>query len=228
MDKRTAVGIFEGFRRKHRAFYDEVKRLHDSFPNQRGHDLGHSAHVSLVGITLADRSIRELVWLSAIPHSLDRVGGGENFESNVRNCLALVNGISNEDKEVVFDAIMKHGNLKDDNESEVLKTLKDADRIANLFLTFVIRAAQHRTNIPACEMKYLRTSNPLCPASDPASHSKPQAVFDDIRYCTTNWPRTMRTEKGKLLVESYAAELRRFMETAATQFEKIGMDQIEL
>lgn len=219
---------FEELRTKHRKFYNAVKRLHDSFTNQRGHDMYHNVHVAIYGLMVADEAIRELVWLAAIPHSLDRIAGDESFETNVRNCLRLVEGISATDLDTVFDAVMKHGRLNDESDSPVLVALKDADRLANLQLTLVIRAGQHRPNIPACEMRHLRTSNPLCPASDPASHSKPQSVFDDLRYCSANWPRMMRTDAGERLVEPLVQEIKDFLDKATKQYEELGMDQIEI
>lgn len=226
--KTAEVELFEKFRDKHREFYNEVKRLHDSYPNQRGHDMYHNIHVALFGLKIADQAIQELVWLSAIPHSLDRIAGDNNFETNIRNCLKLVKGLNVSDIETVFDAVMNHGKLNEDSDSPVLVALKDADRLANMFLTLVIRVGQHRPNIPACEMKYLRKSNPACPTSDLASHSKPQSSLDDLRYCSTNWPKMMRTPKGKVLIGPLAAEITTFLDKVASQYEWLGMDQIDL
>lgn len=222
------VELFEKLRTKHQAFYNEVKRLHDSFPNQKGHDIYHSVHTAIYGIQISDRSTYELVWLAAIAHSLDRVCGNDNFEANIRSCLALANGISKKKIEIVVDALLKHGELNHPSDSPVLVKLKDADRLANLFLTLVIRVGQHRPNIPACEMKYLRKSNPLCPASDLSSHSRPQSSFDDLRYCSQNWPGMIRTPKARRLVGPLVQEIIRFLDTAASQYEALGMDRIEI
>ncbi len=233
IDRSRILLTFGRLRQENWAFYEEVKRLHTQSPSkrQRGHGMEHNVHVALHALDImqsdyaGQERLEKLVFLAAIAHSLDRLferGADNSFANLVHNCLELTD-LNESDKSVVLESVLDHEKKNDEGriDTRVTVILKDADRVANMGAALAIRSGQFRPDIPPYEMAHLRTSNPASTYRDPSS------VFEDLRGCF-EWIDWMRTERGYALIVQKAANLRKYLETVADEFEFIGMIRVEI
>lgn len=165
---------------------DAVKKLHASREKNSGHGFDHDLAVAQWAYRL---SIEEgfsyetaaLAWVAGILHSLDHVlpNGIKSVigSMGIKDLLDLTQ-ISEEQKVVIIKAVQEHSGANGANDSTVKVALMDADKIANLGPTVIIRSGQFRPDIPPCETEYLIGTD-VNPAS---TYPKPTSVLDDLRH----------------------------------------------
>ncbi len=220
------MSAFEEYRERFQEFYDAVKRLHETSKRpHRGHGLDHDVTVAALAIWLApDARTAELAFCAGLLHSVDRIVEKGAY---VRDIVAahleyLPSGyFTREELDDIFESVMRHREPRDDD-SLVQCVLMDADRLANIMLSVVIRAAQLYAEVPAMEFGYLAgRRNPRTTWDEPCS------ALDGVRVCY-EMLHPMRTPRGRDLANRYAAQLAVFVAGVEKQYADLGLVGITL
>jgi hypothetical protein len=137
----------------------------------------------------------------------------------VQMCLNTVQWTPAEDEQVI-QAVLSHGKPNKDDDSDLDKALRDADRLANMDADVIIRAGQHQPEILAVD--YVNFEN------NPDEHyGNILSVYWDVHNCTT-WmsregPYIIRLPKARELGRSRAKFLMLFLDTIKAQRKEIGL-----
>lgn len=192
-----------------------------------GHDFEHAARVAQYAYLVAPEDCKLHAGAAGLCHNADRIlqrrlglGHRDVSEDKIRELVRYwleAEGII--PQEVIFNAVLNHGGKNDDSDSPVLVALMDADRIVNIEFDIVIRCAQHYSDLPPVDFRYL--------LEDPtADYRNPKSVFRDI-YHSLEWdtdPRfALRTPKAIEMGKSRFAALRFYIETLKKQIEESGL-----
>lgn len=119
----------------------------------------------------------------------------------------------------VTEAVLMHDQKNSADDPHVLIALKDADRVVNLDMDVIMRAAQHHSE--------LRTVDYLHFVSDPsATYHDPKSVLRDIAFCL-DWVDNksdvcVRTTRGMAMAMKRAAPLKAFFQTLEEQLTEEG------
>jgi HD superfamily phosphodiesterase len=221
---------FRELRERFRPLYDAVKDLHQKSPlAHRGHGFDHDVTVAALAVRIApDQRTAEKAFAAALLHSIDRMmakaSKGE-IDTCMRVCLArLPDGTFNMDEiDEIVEAALRHGELNQDDQSLTQQVLMDADRLANMMPSVIIRSGQFRPDIPPFEFKYL--NNKANPAS---TYHDPISVLDDLRITLRDYMPQFRIDKAKKLAKTYAFRLRTFVRAVELTNLEIGLVGIEL
>lgn len=157
--------------------------MHEKLANEgkghQGHGLDHDLLVMGYTLRIAPtKELAELAWIAASLHSLDR-HFGEQAESNISKLLE-VTSLDPEKKQTILTAVMRHDKKNDEDDSVVQILLQDADRLANINPSVLIRSGQFRPGIPALEIN----EKALSPAPVPGeSYQNPPSCLRDISKC---------------------------------------------
>lgn len=215
---------FQQRREKFSDFYNAIALAHKIAPCEHsGHGHDHGITVAEIGVLLTDNpKLQDMVWVSGNGHSLDRMFPKDNFEKKIWEYLQFAKQhFTGKELEEIFIAIRDHGNKNSEEDSELTILLKDADRLGNTMLGIVIRSGQFTPDIPAMELQYLKTPNPV------STYPNPTSVIEDLRGCL-EWEGWIRTPKAKVIAAPLFAELRHFMNTLASQYEMLGLAGVVL
>lgn len=179
---------FNTYKDKFKELYRVIVDGHKDASGNRGHGLDHDVTVAHLAVSIApDQRTGEMAWVSGMIHSTDRFVQNAGFkdipsmnkelEVRLRDILkSLPKGYFSEDEtEQIFSAAFRHEEKNKDDQGIVQQVLQDADRLANLDLLLVIRAAQFRPTIKAIDFEHIESIDPA------SNYFNPQTVFDVLR-----------------------------------------------
>jgi HD superfamily phosphodiesterase len=221
---------FIAYRNRFMSLYTEVKMSHLSSPRaHHGHGLDHDVTVAMLAVNIApDSRTADKAFVAALLHSTDRLMVESNKmaeETHMRVCLScLPDGTFSMDeiKEIV-QAALRHSELNRDDQSLTQQVLMDADRLANMMPSVIIRSGQFRPEIPPFEFRYLNWKiNP------DSTYRDPKSVLDDLRITLREYMPQFRIEKAKLIAARYAAFLVSFIMAVEDTNGDLGLVGIEL
>ncbi len=182
------------------------------------HDIGHTFRVANTALKIApDKKIARLAWLAGILHNTDRLFGDKNTPRILKAHLQKTL-ITAHEKEIVFRAVMNHMKKNDSKDNLVLKTLKDADRIADFGAIVLLRIGQYYHNRPLFDF--------ISPMHSKNSFGKEKTAVEDLMYVLewTEKPSVkIRLPKSKSISKPGAAFMRRALNDIMRQLKSIDM-----
>jgi hypothetical protein len=189
--------------------------------------LDHDVTVAMLAVRIApDERTADKAWAAAMLHSIDRlIPKGDDPRSLTWSCGAeLPSGFfSTSEVAEICEAACRHGEMNQPDQSVTQQVLQDADRLANLQLTVVIRSGQFQPEIPAFEFEFL--SGKRNPAS---TYYEPRNILDDFRTMLIDYPPSLRTPAGKELGARYARDLQDFISKVEASYEELDLRGITL
>lgn len=197
-------------------------------PTVGGHGLDHDVTVAQIATRIApDPRTAEKAWCAAMLHSVDRMferGNTKLIEEQTRVLLKfLLDGhFTIEEIEEICQAALRHAELNRDDQSITQQVLMDADRLANLMLSVVIRAGQLMPGIPSLEFEYLNERNPATTYHDPKS------VLDDLRNNLAEYPCKLRTPAAVALSAKYTKQLEAYIASIVESYGELGLTGMSL
>lgn len=198
--------------------YAFIKQLHATrAKGEQGHGLDHDVLVAEFARHICpDEALLDKVWVAGMLHSIDRMVDESEVERITREALLLVGQFTDAEREEVFQAVLRHSERNQDDQSRTQMVLMDADRLANLQVVIAIRAAQFRPNIPPLEIEYLDEPNPA------STYRDPKSILDDMRHCL-EWVGWLRTPKAKVLGEGLKKDIQGYIEKIKEPYELLGL-----
>lgn len=161
---------FDQYRKLFPDFYAAVKTGHENAPVKNGaHGLDHDVTVAMLAVRIApNKRTADKVFCAALLHSTDRQFGRWSTPGQKRdidNAVVVTmrchlkylpeNFFSDDEVEEIFQAALRHAELNQYDQSMTQQVLMDADRLANLQMAVVLRAAAHQHHRPALELQWL-------------------------------------------------------------------------
>lgn len=183
-----SILLFKEFIGTHRLLFDAMTSMHEQLAvggqGHQGHGIDHDLLVMGYALRIAPtKELAELAWIAASLHSLDR-HFGEQAEKEISRLLELTS-LNNEKRQTILTAVMRHDKKNAADDSMVQILLQDADRLANINPSVLIRSGQFRPTIPALEI----SEQALSPAPVPGeSYQNPPSCIRDISKCLEWWP----------------------------------------
>lgn len=177
---------FTSLRTAFPGLYRAVKEAHAASPHaHQGHGLDHDVAVALTAARLAgeDGHLVEKAFAAGLMHSTDRLAGDATDAALDRYLSLLPPRFTPEDASEIKEAVLRHMEYKDHNlatRKPTQKLLMDADKLVNMNPLIVIRAGQFRSNIPAIEVEFVGTRNPV------STYRRPTSVIEDL-YGAIEW-----------------------------------------
>lgn len=217
----TPQETLERLAKKYQPLFNETSRFYRELRagNQptTGHDWDHDLFVAqyCILITPATRT-GELAWIAALLHSIDRHNPTRATEVTKSRLALIEDTLAPGECETILDAALKHNRLNDASDSDVLITLKDADRLANVGSMNLFRGGQHRPNIPACILGSMGTLNPA------STFQRPTSCYDALYY-NLEWELMLRLPKAQELGRPYFDFFRQFQALALHQQKQVGL-----
>ncbi|MBA3789278.1 HD domain-containing protein [Patescibacteria group bacterium] len=221
------MNSFEDYRVLFRNMYVAVKEGHEKSPmKHRGHGMDHDVTVAQIATLIApDDRAKKLGWVAGMLHSTDRVVPADQLTVALTSYLhALPEGyFTNEEKQKIVEAVLRHSELNQDNQSDVQQLLMDADRLANLTVALFIRGGQFRPDIPAFEFTYLNgTQNPA------STYKYPKSVLDNIRADLEEYLPQLRLPAAKELGTTYAERLSQIIAWIEKDYHDLSLAGLQL
>lgn len=207
------------------AKYPELVRAvrwdHYCYQYQRvaSHDFYHALMVAQYAVIIAEEPrTGELAWIAGLCHNTDRLFGCDGcvVAEQVERYLDSCPGVGSDERALVVDAVVKHSRKNEPDDSPVLVSLKDADRLANLGAQAVIRSAQHYATLSPFDPRFVEADDPQ------ASYRDPRTVLRDVRECFV-WQEWLRTERARQLAAPHFAWLQSFVDNLAQQLRETGL-----
>lgn len=197
-----------------------------------GHDAFHAARVAQCAYEIAPSpATAKLAGIAGLCHNADRliqhelkVGRKEVPEEMV---IDLINewldatDLSEGERTIEINTLLKHSLPNDPHDNLVLKTLKDADRVVNMESDEIMRSAQFYHDCPPVD--------PVHWLSDPESTFKePKSVVRDLahvlEWANFNDPKFgIRLPKARARARKSAADLRKYLKKVENDFKKAGL-----
>lgn len=184
------------------------------------HDIGHTFRVANAALKIApDKKTARLAWLAGILHNTDRLFRNKNTPRILKAHLQKT-PLTSHEKEIVFRAVMNHSKKNDPRDDNVIKTLKDADRIADFGAIVLLRIGQYYHNKPLFDFVSPLTRDPN------SSFGKEKTAVEDLTY-VLEWTEKssvrIRLPKSKHISKPGAAFLRQALEDIMRQLKSIDM-----
>jgi len=196
------------------------------------HDPFHAARVGQCALNIAENEkIAELSGIAGLCHNADRILqqdleiGREDVPEEM--VLVLINewldstNLSEKNRSLVIDAVLKHSLENDPNDSQVLVALKDADRLVNIEPDVIMRAAQFFSDFLVVD--------PTHWLSDPkATFKEPKSVIKGLSQ-NTEWgnfedPKFgIRLPKAQIIAKKLTDYLLEYIERVKECWEKTGL-----
>ena len=196
------------------------------------HDPFHTARVGQYALTIAENeTVARLAGIAGLCHNADRIlqydlglGREDTPEELV---ITLVNewfdvtDLSEKERSLVLDAVLKHSLPNNPDDSQVLITLKDAERLINLEPDTIMRTAHFFSDFPVVD--------PVHWLSDPeATYREPRSVIKGLASCA-EWgnfddPKYgVRLPKARICAKKFADYLLDYIERVKECWEEAGL-----
>ncbi|MBI2055293.1 MAG: HD domain-containing protein [Candidatus Sungbacteria bacterium] len=196
-----------------------------------GHNFDHSLRAGQYALLIApDRETGRLAGAAGLCHSADRIlqkqleVGRKDVspaaaERVVRRWLGAY-PFTPGDLEVILDAILKHSGKNQPDDSPVLVTLKDADRLTCLDAENVMTAAQFFSDLPPLD--------PVLLLDDPgATFREPRSVLRNfvhiLEWGEEQGPSSFRLPKARELARRRLRFIRSYIDAVIDQRREIGL-----
>ena len=204
--------------RKYRAFYLAVEAFCAEWVANQGHGFDHDTLVAGFAVRIAATPhIAELAWIASHLHSFDRRLPKEEVEKVVRRHIALVPDLSSDDVEWIWEAVRDHSEKNNENDNAVSIALKDADRLANIGPSVIIRGGQFYPNTTTQDFGHLLDFDPA------SKYNEPKTVLDDLRFCL-EWELWLRLPEAQRIAKPFFDFLRAFFEMNAKHVQEAELD----
>ncbi|OHA18455.1 MAG: hypothetical protein A2664_00735 [Candidatus Taylorbacteria bacterium RIFCSPHIGHO2_01_FULL_46_22b] len=181
-----------------------------------GHDFAHALMVAQYAQLIASEQHEgELGWAAGLMHNTDHLFGEEKVNEIMEGYLVHVL-FSPADKNLVCEAVLTHSEIDSPKDNPISIILKDADKLANIGESVILRSGQFRPDITAMDPRFLKFSDPK------ATYRNPRSLLQDLRHIL-QWETMMRTEKARMISKPYFDRLRSFIDHCPDQFEESGL-----
>lgn len=204
--------------RKYQDFFNQILISHKAIQDHMGHSIDHALMTAQYALLIAKNPrIGELAWIAGLLHNIDRVSN--NPEGMIESLLRLLpkQKISELDICRIKNAVKRHSELNKTDDDDLLITLKDADRLANIGPLNFIRCGQHHREIPAITLG-IYNLNPR------STYNQPISCLDSIHY-NLEWEDMLRLPKAKSIGKKQFDYYRDFIVRNREQFAEVGLDQ---
>jgi hypothetical protein len=214
---------FDAYRLLFTVFYQAVRDLHTESPRKhRGHGLDHDVTVAQLSVIIApdDAHTADKAWVASLVHSVDRLVAGMTVSSAIRALLSHLPAdyFTSYEMEEIFLAALHHNEKNKEGQSLTQQVLMDADRLANLQPTVIIRAGQFQPDIPPFELAYLSGNNPA------STYHEPQSIIDDLRTMISEYIPQLRMPNARVLGEEYVRALNAYMASVRDVYQRLGLE----
>ena len=224
-----------------------VRKMYAENPDAKRHG-SFEEHDLLVGnfarIIAPNPRIGRLGIAAGFCHSIDHLVGGrlddfdvenpENLrrsptfpkevENYLRQLLANASELSVGDQEEVAQAVMRHEGTNEQIDllphHLLAQTLVEADRLANMTTTIIMRSARFSLHLALVDPRYFE--------NDPkATYRNPKSILWDVANCAS-WgdrkgPYMLRLPKARELGAKYAAHLRQIIQWIREDYADAGL-----
>jgi hypothetical protein len=200
------------------------------------HDVHHAKRVGDAAYRIAleewgDEAEAQLAGLAGLCHNADRIVELQHPELRdtptlqVTYIVELITSwlgdqVDHEDRTRIIQAVLRHDRQNGKDDSNIQIALMDADRVINLDLDFLLRAAQFDHTLPTVDFKFF--------VGDPtATYRDRRSVLRSIAYhlewvdSTTNV--CVRTRLGELLARPRAQKISAYIADLREQLKEEGM-----
>ncbi len=192
---RSKLLVFQG---KYKEFIHEVgclfERLQAGGNCGEGHGLDHDLLVAAYCLQITPDGIEhegELAAVAGFMHSLDRHFDAAGVNSEMRYLMRfLPKSVLSEEFDVIRQAVLNHSKLNSEDDSLVLKILKDADRLAGVGPLSMLRSGQFYSHLPSIELNHVFDRSPFSTFADI------QSVYETLGY-VLEWLPMLRMPKAK-------------------------------
>ncbi len=211
-----------------------VKQDHNEVGLVSHHDFVHAARVGEIAYQIAlnewgNERMAQLAGISGLCHNSDRIIQAKlNLERKDPSPAEVSSLIFSQlgtdftlaERDLIIEAVLKHEDLNSINDSPILISLMDADRVVNLDIDLFPRSGQYYSDLPVVD--YLHFLN------DPkATYRDPKTVLRDIAY-SLDWvnPNSavcIRTVLGQRMALRRTEIFRVFFEALKSQLEEEGV-----
>lgn len=185
-----------------------------------GHDISHPQRMLKIAEKIANPQEVDLFLLkiAILCHDIHRVNG---LAPSCREITEITNNILRtldlmpEEISLIADAVMKHDDLNDDSDSQLLIHLKDADRL-DMGAIGILRIASHMSSLPHYNLSDFQKNRKVV---------KPQEVksqIDDIKFCL-GWEKMLRTPSAKILAKRKFAFMRQFVKEVERELKELEL-----
>jgi hypothetical protein len=202
---------------KYRDFFDKIIEEHKAIRDHIGHGIDHALMVAQYGLLIAENPrTGELAWIAGLLHNIDRVS--LDYDRKIDDIVLLLpQEITDMEIVRIKHAVNHHTELNKADDDDVLITLKDADRLANVGPLNLIRGGQHHRDIPATILGVFGLNSE-------STFKHPISVLDCIYY-NLEWEEMLRSPKAKVIGKKQFDYYRDFMVRNREQFAEVGLDE---
>lgn len=219
----TPRQLLDTYRSKYAGLVQAVMKAHREHTKNLAHDWYHALLTAQYAVVIADDPrAGELAWIAGHCHTTDHHFGKERVEEQMQLYLPLCPGLSDAERQLVIDAVKNHGKQNEESDSEVVKILRDCDKLANLGAILApIRYGQQSPKVTACNPRYISQDDPA------ATFRKPLTVWRDLKY-TLEWeePGWFRCAKAMPIAAKRFATFKAAMQDTIDQFSETGLDDL--
>lgn len=198
------------------------------------HDFDHIIRVTSYAQEIAeDGEVGNLAGVAALCHNADRIlqkrlGIGRNDSVQNDEVIKLVNewlahepeAFTAEEKYLIVDAILNHNQKNNENDSPVLMTIMDADRIVNTEIDAIIRHSQYYPNLQVIDPVHLLDT-------PEESFRNPKSVLGNLMLGRRDWLTSplvgVRLPKAKKIMEQKLEALEQFATAVIKEREEAGL-----
>ncbi|MCX6785015.1 MAG: hypothetical protein NTV81_03755, partial [Candidatus Komeilibacteria bacterium] len=187
----------------------------------------HDLVVAQYALMIApDERTGTMAWVAGLVHSFDRfVKRALLLDTQLDEYLSLLpeGEFSTDEIAAIKEAIKNHAGPNGPENDLLLMTLQDADRVANVGATVIIRSGQLYNQLPALQPQFVTKFNPG------STYREPKSCLDDLRYIfdwessETNPKFGLRLPEARNLAAPHFRFLREFFGIIQCQFEETGL-----
>lgn len=218
---------FDDYREYFSGFYTSVKEGHHnaSLAQHGGHGFDHDVTVATLATRIASSpDIAKKAWCAGMLHSVDRMVEEEKVKSTMIAFAERLRDIFTHDEIIeIVEAAFRHSERNQNDQSEVQITLMDADRLANMQMSVIMRAGQFRATLPIFDFCYLEGT------CDPTStYENPKSILDNLRIAVDSYIPQLRLEKSKELGALYSKRIFSYIDTVEQDYKDLGLINVRL
>lgn len=215
--------LLDIYRAKYSALVQAVMEAHRKHTKNLAHDWYHALLAAQYAVVIAaDPRAGELAWIACLCHATDHLFGKDRVEERMQLYLSLCSGLSDPERQELMEAVKNHGKRNAGGDSEVIKIVRDCDKLANLDAVLAsIRYGQQSPKVTAVNPRYITRDDPA------ATFKNPLTVWRDLKYAL-EWeePGWFRCPKAMPIAANRFAALKAAMQDTIDQFTETGLDDL--
>ena len=155
---------------------DHTRLTEEDSMTEGGHDFRHVVAVAVATQTISEGmpdDVRRTALIAAVLHNTDRLYGRDAVDGKLRDYLNGISLSTDEQERIIF-AVLQHSKPNDDNDPAELIILKDADRVACLMPSVIIRSGQFLWPLPDLDYRHVLEKSPG------STFQQPFSVLDNL------------------------------------------------